>query len=120
MMSPSKCPACGYVEGQDIPVVSLLKRFSKENRDKLTEVISVMKVHHQYDGPSHYRMFLQGISRCHPEVIDSICREWLSKKLYITKSLAYLRGWMVRENERHRNKQKADLATYGCQPPIIE
>lgn len=83
-------------------------------------MFNTMKAHHTTDGPYHYKLFLQGISRCDPEVIESVIRKWLADKLYITKSLPYLRGWIVKENERHRSKQQERLATYGCQPPIIE
>tara|TARA_Y100000034_G_scaffold111340_1_gene144363 strand:- start:287 stop:715 length:429 start_codon:yes stop_codon:yes gene_type:complete len=120
MSDLKKCPACGFSFENNVPTTELLKQFTKETREKIREVLNIMTAHHQYDGPHHYKLFLQGISNCEEQVIDSVCREWLAKKLYVTKSLAYLRGWMVRENERHINKQKERLATYGCQPPIIE
>ena len=119
-MNEDKCPACGYSKNNDIPLTELFNYFTPELSKKIKEMFNVMKAHHQYDGPYHYKMFLQGISNCEPEIIESVIRKWLADKIFVTKGLPYLRGWIIKENENHHNKKQADLATYGCQPPIIE
>jgi len=113
----SKCPACGFSFNDDKPLHALMMGHNKELFSRL---FNLMKTCHKYDGSFQYKMFLQAITQCDDKTIESVIKKFIAEKKYFQYGLPYLRGWIVRENERQENKKTMEKKIGGVHPPEIK